>query len=808
MWVEVTFLGTVPSAYIYHVPFLMEDRMEEGCLAVAPLRRRRLPGVVTRVLKKAPLDIAPASLKPVLCLPFRERLFHEHHLELYRWCANYYRLPLGGILKSALPLPAGAMKGERIVLTKTGRAVLEREKGKGNPCAKELLNQWNEGKALSTLISHEGMWKALLEWTDKGWLVWEYKGFEKVFEPKISFLKVSPTFSGGRLLGSKQREIFEYVCREGIVEERELKRVIPHAHIALKRLVEKGILKVTYRAEDLWNGKNHIKKEEPPRLSPEQRVAIELIERESEKSSPHPILIHGVTGSGKTELYIRSIRRVTKTGKSVLVLVPEIVLTSQLISRIRSRCDAPVVVWHSHLTEREKWHQWLLLVKNAPVVVIGARSSIFVPLRNLGLIVVDEEHDPSFKQGEGILYNARDLAIVRARMQSCVLLLGSATPSIESYHNVKRGRFKYAAMVHRPTGQPLPSVETVDMRKTLSSLPQALSQMMLSSPLRKALMETYEKGHQALLFLNRRGFARVVVCSNCGEALMCPRCSVSLVLHKPHDILRCHYCGFHRKLPPRCERCGGAFLQIGAGTQRLELEVQQLIPQARIARLDRDIMQKRSLYEDLLGRLRAKEIDILIGTQMVVKGHDYPGIALVGIVMADHSLRFPDFRSAERTFQLLTQASGRCGRGKTRGQVIIQTFSPDHYSIRYAKYHDFLGFYEEEIRYRKELAYPPFARLAVIRVVGEKVQEVKNRAAQIVEVARDVEKRVAEEVEILGPAPALLSRLKDRHRWHIILKSSRSRELHQFITRIFSHTPLLKGRSINVRVEFDPIQLV
>jgi len=466
------------------------------------------------------------------------------------------------------------------------------------------------------------------------------------------------------------------------------------------------------------------------------------------------------------------------------------------------------VTWHSHLTERERWSQWLQLHSLAPIVVIGARSAIFTPVKDLGLIVIDEEHDPSFKQEEGLLYNARDVAVVRSRHQGCSLILGTATPSVESYHNVKQEKFRYSVLTRRPTGQPLPKGEVVDLRQEGFPKRQETRGLMLSRPLREALMEVYASGHQSLLFLNRRGYARVVTCVQCGETLMCPRCSVSLTLHKPANALRCHYCGFSRRLPEKCEACGGTLIQMGGGTQRLEEEVLGVLPEARVARLDRDTMQKRSLYEVVLRRLREREIDILIGTQMIVKGHDYPGIVLMGIVTADQSLRFPDFRASERTFQLLTQASGRCGRGDIPGRVIIQTFSPDHYSIRHAVHHDFVGFYEEEIGFRKELGYPPFTRLAAIRISGPNFNAVEEKSLRIATVGRQVSAVRKGAVHVLGPSPALLSRLKNRYRWQILLKGRSSAELHRVVDEIFRSRAGKAERGMKVQVEFDPVQLV
>ncbi len=809
MWVDVTFLGSLPLAYTYLVPPSLVEKAREGALVVAPLRRRRLAGVVTGIRADSRNLPRGKAFKPILAIPLDHPVFDATLLKFYEWCARYYRIPLGGILRTAFPLPRRFFKGETVKTTPQGERAL-RGKAAEDARARSLWKRLQgEGEPLP-LVALEGMWEALLVWTAEGWLQWEYPNFSRGFTPRLRYVQPSGDLPEAVRLGPKERAVLAFVLEKGRVEERDLAREFPRSRRSLRRLIEKGALEVLTRPA--FPKEPAVRSREPgpcPDLTHEQKVALSAVEREIASESPRPLLLHGVTGGGKTELYIRAIQATLERGQSSLILVPEIVLTPQLVSRIRARCGVPVVVWHSHLTEKERWEQWLQLYHTAPVIVIGARSAVFTPVKALGLIVIDEEHDPSFKQEEGILYNARDVAVVRAREQSCPLILGSATPSIESYHNVKREKFRYCVLTRRPTGQPLPKGEVIDLRKEGFAKWQETRGLMLSKPLREALLTAFHAGQQSLLFLNRRGYARFVTCGQCGETVMCPRCSVSLILHKPADVLRCHYCGFSRKLPERCEACGGPLLQMGGGTQRLEEEIRGVVPDARIARLDRDTMRKRSLYETLLTRLRRREIDVLIGTQMIVKGHDYPGVTLMGVLMADHSLKFPDFRASERTFQLLTQASGRCGRGDLPGRVLIQTFSPDHYSIRHAVHHDFIGFYEEEIRYREELGYPPFSRLAALRVSGPDPKAVERKALGLAaEGKRAAAYGNGGSVQVLGPAPALLARLKDRFRWQVILKGRDSASLHRVVEKILSAKAAKPEKGMKVQVEFDPIQLV
>ena len=807
MLVDVTFLSPLPTGYTYRVPQSGEKRVQEGTLVVAPLRRRRLAGVVTRVVKEEQESPPSISFKPILFIPFEVPLFTPEQLGFFQWCARYYHVPLGGILKTALPLPRRILKGERLEATLEGEKWLTERAGEGDSHADLFLRLWRKGEELLPLIGRKDAWESLLDWTAKRWVEWDYPGFAESFNPETTYYSLASELPPSYRLGPKEREIVDYLEHRGVADSHEIRERFPKASRRLRRLVEKGILCEIVRPDPLLKPDYPTLEEgSSPALTHEQRVALSAIMDEMASPSPQPILLHGVTGGGKTELYIQAIQATLQKGKSSLVLVPEIVLTPQLVSRIQSRCHVPVITWHSRLTEKERWQQWLQLHGLAPVVVIGARSAVFMPVKELGLIIVDEEHDPSFKQEEGLLYHARDMAVVRSRHQSCPLILGSATPSIESYYNVKSEKFRYAVLTRRPTGQPLPKAEVVDLRKEGFPKRQETRGLMLSRPLREALMETYAAGQQSLLFLNRRGYARFVTCIQCGEAITCPHCSVSLILHKP-AVLRCHYCGFSRKLPAKCETCGGALTQVGGGTQRLEEEIRGVLPEARIARLDRDTMQKRSLYETLLSRLRRRELDVLIGTQMIVKGHDYPGIVLMGILMADHSLRFPDFRASERTFQLLTQASGRCGRGSLPGRVVIQTFSPEHYSIQHAVHHDFIGFYEDEIRFREELGYPPFSRLVVIRISGPHSRAVERKSSRVAAEGRRIVSKGKAQVQVLGPTPALLARLKNRYRWQVLLRGRSSVELHQAVERVMASKAAKPEKGMKIQVEFDPVQL-
>jgi primosomal protein N' (replication factor Y) len=499
-------------------------------------------------------------------------------------------------------------------------------------------------------------------------------------------------------------------------------------------------------------------------------------------------LLFGVTGSGKTAVYLQLIRMTLNAGKNVLVLVPEIGLTPQLYTRLKRVLDEPIALLHSGLSPSERWEELKLISMGKARVVLGVRSAVFSPLKDLGLIVVDEEHDSSYKAQDGpFRYNARDMALMRGKLEGATVVLGSATPSIESFYNAQKGKLTLVELPVRVRGS-LPEVEIVDLKEERG---------FLSSHLVEALKECLYSGGQALLFLNRRGYAPVLLCRDCGEVLKCRYCSVSLTYHASKGVLLCHYCGFSIKAPQVCSNCGGKrVFPMGFGTERVVEELKVLFPDKKIARMDSDSIRGRRQYELTLRALQEGEIDMLVGTQMVVKGHHFPRIKLVGVLLADLPLSLPDFRSAERTFQLLTQAAGRAGRGEGRGRVIIQTYLPDHYAIRTASSQDYRAFFKEEINRRKALKYPPFVRLALLRVWAKSEEEAK-RATQ--ELRKYLE---AFPLEVLGPAPSPIEKLYGRWRWQILLKSPTSSALREALK------DLPRPRRVTLEVDVDPVSLL
>ncbi|MBI5179924.1 MAG: primosomal protein N', partial [Nitrospirae bacterium] len=598
-----------------------------------------------------------------------------------------------------------------------------------------------------------------------------------------------------------------------------IKKLNKHGiYSAIDALKEKGIIeeffkeikkgnlkkKIYYKAEDRSienekdvksiNQQNALKL--PPILSDAQDSALKKVRDGIESNRFAPYLLHGVTGSGKTEVYLRAIALIKEKGKDTIVLVPEIALTPQLVMRFKARFGDKIAVLHSKLTQAERLDAWKRIESGEIDIAIGARSAIFAPFKNLGIIVVDEEHDQLYKQEDGIRYNARDLALVRGKFNNAVVILGSATPAIETFNNAKTGKYNYLALPERVDNRHLPRIEVVDLRKDKTSF--------FSEKLRNAIKDRLFKKEQAILFLNRRGFAPVLLCRDCGFNLQCPNCTISLTYHKSYEIMKCHYCDFEISPPDNCPSCKGSKMDfIGLGTQRIEEEIKRFFPEARIARMDRDTTGKKMAHYEIVKAVIDEDIDILIGTQMVAKGHDFPNVTLVGVLLAEAGLFYPDFRSAERTFQIITQVSGRAGRGHLRGEVIVQTYNSEHYSISYAINHDYEGFFDKEASFRKELNYPPFSRLTSVLLKGNDPKKVQKTIHEFSLILKQMIK--GKGIELLGPVPAPVSRIRGKHRQVMLIKA---KEISLIRKTLIASLEKLKTKTslsgIAIEIDVDP----
>ncbi|HEX9020299.1 MAG TPA: primosomal protein N' [Nitrospirota bacterium] len=599
------------------------------------------------------------------------------------------------------------------------------------------------------------------------------------------------------LRGRKQNELLTLLRKEGELAAGALK---DFSRATLKKLWEAGTIEFIERDAPAASSAEAFTPAAAPELMPEQSEAVRAIGGTVASESFGVFLLHGVTGSGKTEVYLHAIKMLAGAGKGAIVLVPEIALTPQLLGRFRKRFGGRVAVLHSGLTDRERADEYRRIRSGVVDVAIGARSAVFAPFERIGLIIVDEEHENSYKQDDGLRYHARDVAVVRAKLQNAVVVLGSATPSLESFFNAKSGKYRYLPLHHRVDHRHMPAVTVVDMKALPKQEPYARC-------LVTAITERLEKGEQTLLLLNRRGFSSVLICRECGAALRCPSCSVSLTFHKSEGKLKCHYCGFHTRPPDKCPGCSGIDLKLlGSGTQKVEEELAALFPAARMKRMDSDTVKGREAYDTLLEQVNRREVDILLGTQMVAKGHDFPAVTLVGVVDADVGLNLPDFRSAEKTFQLITQAAGRAGRGEAPGSVIIQTVNPNHYSLRHSRTHDYEGFYNEEIGYRAQLGYPPAGRMIKLEIksadeslAGEAAKTARNRIRSLMR---------GHESALLGPAAAPISRVRGQYRFQLLLLSEKREAIRRLAVEGKKIVEEKYGRKCRVIVDVDPVNLM
>jgi len=538
-----------------------------------------------------------------------------------------------------------------------------------------------------------------------------------------------------------------------------------------------------------------------PTLTPPQRRAFSQIESALKSSRHRTFLIHGVTGSGKTEVYLQAIALAMQHGRSAIVLVPEIALTPQTIDRFRERFGPEVVLWHSRLTARQRAMQWQRLAEGRSRIVVGTRSAVFAPLDRVGVIVLDEEHDPSYKQDQSPRYHAREVAMARAKEARAVVLLGSATPSVESYYAATTGRFRLLELPERVQGRPLPRVEIVDMREELAHHRRLAP---LSTRLGLALRRVVDLKEQAILLLNRRGFARVAQCHGCGTVIRCPQCAVPLVYHASIQHLVCHYCQARQPVPETCPSCHRGSLRLrGSGTERIESELHRLFPVSGIGRMDTDTTRTRDSHRQLYDSIRTQQIDLLVGTQMVAKGFDLPQVTLVGVVSADTALNLPDFRAGERTFALLTQVAGRAGRGDRPGQVLIQTYCPQHYAIQAASRHDYQTFYRAEIHMRKRLKLPPFVHLVELTLQGRTQERVQAVAHALKAALHSALRRSRRRLVLLGPAPHRIARVRRTVRWCLVLKAPSVPPMLRVLRRVLGEGRRVQG--LPVIVDVDPL---
>lgn len=745
---------------IYKVPEPQGEQIGAGMRVLVPLGKRQVTGVVLELLGET---VVPKT-KAILAALDERPIFDRALLQLSHWVARYYLATLGEVFGTLLP-PILRRETQRTIILKPGSFA------GSNALEKKILDRLRQSKG------------------------------------KIGVKRLTREMAAGQLYGAIER-----LESLGAVEIRE--RLPGHRTKSGTTLLESASAPTP---------------ETRPRLTLnlEQEKAFRKIEDRLKEGGFETFLLHGVTGSGKTEIYLRAMEEARRAGRGSLILIPEISLTPQLIHRLNARFPGRVGILHSALSGAERWAQWWRIVRGNVDVVVGARSAVFAPLPNLGLIIVDEEHDSSYKQEEGLRYNGRDVAVVRGKLSACPVILGSATPAIESYQNALDGRYQLLEITQRVQRRPLPFLETIDLRSTFSGsahsnggqapvqadsalAPESSKHRLISDRLAVFLRKNYQASRQSLIFLNRRGFSNFLQCAACGYVLRCSNCSVTLTLHRKQKSLCCHHCNFRRPITALCPECGNPTLSaVGVGTEQIEEALHRLVPEARIARMDRDTTSRRGSHEELIRNWEKGEIDILVGTQMITKGHDVTGVTLVGALLADLSLNLPDFRSGERTFQLLSQVAGRSGRGDEPGTVIIQTYAPDHYAIQHLIHHDYKGFFAAEIDFRRALNYPPFSRLVSLRLESPRLDEVEKKAQMLGQTLREgimKSARLRGTIEILGPAPAPIEKLRNRYRWQLLLKGKQSAPLLELAKRARQALP--RSHSVRLHIDVDPYNML
>ena len=810
-----------------------------GARVLVPFSGQRLMGVVVRVHNDRPPDAA--AIKPVQQVLDDAPLLSEELMHLAKWIAQYYVAPLGEVLRGMMPLTAEVRRHFVYSISEAGRRVL-REGATLLDGARKIssrrtqlsaddqnlefavLNYLNDGNAakISAVRSATRANKALLDgMVKKKWLIREALAEERDARRTERIAVLVPDARIPKLNENQTAILAELAAAGGRMRVDDLRDSMPLRELGvpastLSTLVRRGLVAIEETPEGFHLGgipSNGKKNAHEHALNEAQMEALSTIAAAMAQGGFKPMLLYGVTGSGKTTVYFAAMHRALDAGRSALLLVPEIGLTPAMAGQMFAAFGSQVALLHSGLTPDERAEQWHRIRRGEARIVIGTRSAVFAPMMDLGLILVDEEHDGSYKQDETPRYHARDVAVMRAKFNSVVVVLGSATPSLESWANSERGRYARIEMLTRVMSRSLPTVELVDMR---TEFKETGKEDIFSRPLVAETQATLDRGEQVMILLNRRGYSFTVLCRSCGEKIECENCAIAMTYHKPSaqadlhahagDRLQCHYCGFRRSVPKLCPQCQSEHLfYLGAGSQQGEERLQELFPGARIGRMDRDTVRGRGDMERLLTRFYSGEINLLVGTQMIAKGHDVHGVTLVGVVGADSALGLPDFRAAERVFQLLTQVSGRAGRGELPGRVLVQTYHPEHYAIQCAAAHDYAGFVAKEMQFRRWMHYPPSSVLANVIVQGKTLEEAAAWAATL---GRWFDSSRLDKVRVLGPAAAPIVRLKRIYRFHFLLKSERRDVLGHTLRALLAYAESHAVPRRNLIVDVDAIHLM
>ncbi|MDA1192201.1 MAG: primosomal protein N' [Candidatus Poribacteria bacterium] len=822
-YVEVAFPVPVRRTFTYRVPDDLADSAMPGVRVLASFGRQTLDGVI--VADAGTPDLPPARIKPLIDALDEEPFFSPELLDLCHWTADYYLCSWGEALQAAVPGGSRMLHRRRVSLTEEGASVDTRELKSHTPIQARLLNalRHRNGQTVEQLrkaMPKSAVYAPLAALESRGWVAVEQEvsggvstktvQVARLTKPPVEIADLAKRL---RKRAPKQVAILEHLCRvTDDVPVRQLLREAQTTYGTVKALEAKELI-VVHEEEELRSALNDELEglafsSDPLLLNDEQRDAFSPIANAIDAERHETTVLYGVTGSGKTEVYMQAIQRAINLKRGVICLIPEIALTPQTMRRFVSRFGMRVAVMHSRLSAGERYDEWRRVRRGDADIVVGPRSAVFAPVERLGLVIIDEEHETTYKQEEpSPRYHAREVAEYRARQANAPLVLGSATPSLESMWRVEAGRYRLARLKRRVMDIALPEVHTIDMREELRKENRSI----FSQKLRDAIQNRLDNDEQTIMFLNRRGFSSYVFCRDCGQAAKCPDCVIGMTYHKRQDILICHHCGRVNRPPQVCPKCGSHRIrQMGLGTQQVEELSRQEFRNARIARMDADTTTRKGSHEAILGRFRDGDLDILIGTQMIAKGLDFPNVTLVGVILAETSLYLPDFRASERSFNLLTQVAGRSGRSERGGEVIFQTYQPDHYSIVTAQRHDYDAFCAHEFPERKLYGYPPYAHACRYLIRGEHEKDVIDAAHLIKRTLEPlIESGDGEDVTLKGPAATPMARIRGQYRWHLLLCCESPKRLQSLGKRTLDETAAKFRRGdVTLTVDMDPMNLL
>jgi primosomal protein N' (replication factor Y) len=793
-------------AFTYRIP--PEVTPAIGGRVLVPFRQQRMMGIVVDLHNRKP----QVATKNILSVVDPTPVLDDRLLRLGRWIADYYIAPIGEVFRTMLPLTAEFKRVVGFRITDQGHNALHQAGTSGSSARSQRTpeDQAAEFRVLDYLAASNGELtraetlrsaarvsrKILLGMVRKKWIAREDVSAQQA---ATRIIRIAALKSAEGKLNANQQTIVDTLAASGGRVPTEVLQSLEVPRSTLSTLVRRGLVEVVEEPAEFTVSRAR------PRPSPfefdftpAQESALQRLQESVETLQFSGMLLHGVTGSGKTAVYLAGMRAVLEAGRSAILLVPEIGLTPAIAADLHQIFGDEVAILHSALSDRERAEQWHRIKRGEARMVVGTRSAIFAPVADLALVIVDEEHDSSYKQEETPRYHARDVAVVRAKMSNAVVVLGSATPSLESYFNAKKDKYALIELPDRVERRPLPEVEIVDMRIEFQ---ETGHEQVISRKLAAEIQERLDRNEQVMVLLNRRGYSPVVLCRSCGKKLECQNCAIALTHHKREHKMVCHYCGCTAAVPTACVHCGSEYVYfLGTGSEKLEELLHGMFPQARIARLDRDTVRGPENFERTLAALNEGELDILVGTQMIAKGHDIHGVTLVGVVGADVALGLPDFRAAERTFQLLTQVAGRAGRGQSPGKVTLQTYFQDHYAVQYAAQHDFVGFYEKELRFRSWMHYPPYSSLANVLVRSDHLDDALGWSGKI---GKWFEATRHEGVRVLGPAAAPIPRLKRDYRYHFVLKSPSRAKLNSTLRTMLAYAAEQKIPRTQVIVDVD-----